>query len=105
MTKLGGLPCFLALALSVGVSVSSATISTNSAVVSPFPMQIVTCREDVDVDALLQEFQLSPRFIYRAINGFAAQFDGATIRALQVDGRVLAVEADGQSCRTSCSPQ
>jgi len=58
-------------------------------------MMIVTCREKADLDALLAEHQIQPRFIYRAINGFAAALPQAAIERLKHNPNVLAVEADG----------
>jgi hypothetical protein len=70
---------------------STTPVSTTN----PAAMQIVTCREDANRDAVIAEFHLTPRFVYRAINGFAARMDEATIQKLKADGRVLLVEADG----------
>ena len=64
------LACLLASAFS---AVATQLASTNSLVITPPPVQIVTCREDVDVDAFLKEFHLRPTFIYRGLNGFAAK--------------------------------
>ncbi len=47
---------------------SGAAVSTNSLVVTPPPMQIVTCRKDADPNALFEDFKLSPKFIYRVMD-------------------------------------
>src|ERR1035441_2433187 len=68
----------------------SAVVTTN------FPMQIVTCEDGVDVDALLKEHGVTPRHRYRyALNGFAAPLPPGIIEKLKHDKRVIAVEADG----------
>ena len=60
------------------------------------PVQIVTCRDDVDVDALLKENGITPTARYRyCLNGFAALMTPGLIAQLQQDSRVLYVEADG----------
>jgi hypothetical protein len=84
------LPCLLTFSSSAGI------VSANSVVTPPgLPLQIVTCREDVDLDALIAEFKFTPKFKYPFINGFAAPMDAATILQLKADGRILYVEADG----------
>jgi hypothetical protein len=56
----------------------------------------VTCREDVDVEGLIQEFGLAPTQVYHyALNGFAAPMGAATLQQLRQDRRILFVEADG----------
>ena len=61
-----------------------------------FPVQIVTCEDGVDVDALLKEHGVTPRHRYRyALNGFAAPLPPGIIEKLKHDKRVIAVEADG----------
>jgi subtilisin family serine protease len=74
-----------------------ATFSATAIVIStnPPPMQIVTCRPDANLDAVIADYKLTPLLVYRALNGFAAPMDAATIQQLQADGRVLFVEADG----------
>lgn len=59
------------------------------------PLQIVTCSDDVDLDALILEFKLVPKFIYRGLHGFAAPMDAAMIEKLKAHPCVLYVEADG----------
>ncbi len=60
------------------------------------PTQIVNCQDGVDVDALIKEYGLTPKYIYRyALNGFAAPMGSDTINRLHQDNRVLTVEADG----------
>src|SRR6266404_80648 len=76
-------------------SASASVVSTNP--VAP-PIQIVTCRDDVDTGALLKEFHIAlktPKHHYRALKGFAAPMDAAMIKRLKSDHRVLYVEADG----------
>lgn len=82
---------------SAALSASGATSPTNAAVfVSPeLPVQIVVCHEDADMDALLEEFQITPKFRYRAINGFAAPMDAGSVERLKEDPRISSVEADG----------
>jgi hypothetical protein len=49
-------------------SAFAATIITNNLFT-----QIVNCQDGVDVDALIKEYGLTPKYIYRcALNGFAA---------------------------------
>ena len=60
-----------------------------------YPLKIIMCRDGVDMDALLKNFQLVPAIKYDAINGFAALLDAAKIRNLKADRRILSVEADG----------
>ena len=77
---------------------ANAAVSTNSLIVAPPPLQLVTCHDDVDVDALLEEFHISvtnPNHIMRNLKIFAAPLDEAMIQRLKSDPRVLAVEADG----------
>jgi subtilisin family serine protease len=74
----------------LALSATAAVISTN-----PLPMQIVTCRKNTDMDALIAEYHLTPKFLYRPINAFAAPMDDPTIRQLRADARVQAVDADG----------
>ena len=81
--------CLLALALPLG---AAPAIPTNAPAAK---MMIVTCREDADLVALLAAHQIKPRFIYRAINGFAAALPEAAIEGLKHNQHVLAVEADG----------
>ena len=88
LNQLSLLLCLVALS-------TGAAVSTNALIVTPPPVQIVTCGEDVNVDALLQEFHLVPKFKYPFINGFAAPMDAAMIGKLKADGRILFVEADG----------
>src|SRR5690349_13393612 len=60
-----------------------------------FPLQIVTCTDDADIDKLILEFGLSPKFVFRSLNSFAATIDAATVLKLKADGRVIGVERDG----------
>jgi subtilisin family serine protease len=69
--------------------------STAATTTASLPLQIVTCSEDVDLDALILDFKLVPKFIYRGLHGFAAPMDAATIEKLKVHPSVLYVEADG----------
>ena len=74
-----------------GLAASPSAVVTNN-----LPMQIVCCQDGVDVDALIKEIGVTPKYVYRyALNGFAAPMDSATIKKLQSDSRVLTVEADG----------
>ena len=86
------------LLLIVPVSTSiPAQFSLVTVVVAPPVAQIVTLRAGVDVDGLVNEFNLKPSHVYRhALKGFAAPLDSATIERLKQDGRILAVEADGE---------
>jgi hypothetical protein len=46
---------------------------TANVITTNFPVQIVTCVDGVEVDALLKEHGVTPRHRYRyALNGFAA---------------------------------
>jgi len=92
-----------AMAVSTGIAVAQSELPAGAAgpnVVStnppPLETRIVTCQRGVDVDALVQEFGLTPSCIYRhALTGFAAPMDSAAIQRLKQDGRVRAVEKDG----------
>ena len=71
---------------------------TNSVEAGARPRQIVTCREDVDVDALLKEHRVTlkhPKHHLRAFKGFIAVMEPGLIRRLRADPRVVAVEEDG----------
>lgn len=74
--------------------------TANSVVIgttNPPPLQIVTLQAGVDVGAVIHEFNLQPKFIYRhALNGFAAAMDSATIGKLKQDDRIAAVSADAE---------
>lgn len=59
------------------------------------PMRIVTCEEGTDLDAVIAEFNLQPKFIYRPLFGFAAPMDAATVDRLKARRGVLFVEDDG----------
>lgn len=90
---------FFPLILSLLALSTSAALSPNSVVALPEPpLQIVTCRSDVDVDALLVEHQVqlrSPKDHLRSVKMFFAPLDNATVQRLKADPRVVAVEADG----------
>src|SRR5262245_22686394 len=75
----------------VGVA---ADVSTNAVEKKP-PLQIVTCREGTDVEALIQEYQFVPKFRYKSINGFAAAMADSTVQSLKADPRVMFVDTDG----------
>ncbi len=89
-------PCF-ALILLLLASGWRGFAAVPSAVVTDtnIPMQIVTCRDGVDVDALLTEHGIAPRHRYHALGGFAARIPPGLIERLRKDSRVEAVEADG----------
>jgi hypothetical protein len=60
------------------------------------PVQIVTCRDDVNVDGMIQEMGVAPIQVYKGgINGFAGPMAPAVADQLKHDPRVLFVEADG----------
>jgi len=61
-------PKLFPLLLCLAALSAGAAVSTNSLVVTPPPVQIVTCREDADLEALIAEFTLSPKFIYRVMD-------------------------------------
>jgi len=66
-------------------------------------MHILMLRAGVDADAVVQEFNLKPKFIYRhALNGFAAPMDSNTVERLKHDNRVRAV-GDNGDVRLACS--
>ncbi len=68
------------------------------AATNAYPLKIVTCREDVDVDALVAEFHITlqnPKHHLRNLKMFFATLDDAAIKKLKADPRVVAVEADG----------
>ena len=94
------LPNLLLLLLCVAVQSTGAAVAIAPSVVpaNAYPLHIVICREDVDTAALLEEFHItlkSPKHHFRALKGFAALLDAATIERLKDDPRVLCVEADG----------
>ncbi len=94
-----GLSRILPLLLCLVALSASAAVSTNSVVVTPEPpLQIVTCRDDADVDALLNEHQVklkNPNHNLRASKIFFAPLNSGMIQKLKRDPRVLAVEEDG----------
>jgi subtilisin len=49
----------------------------------------------MNVEALLREHGLTPKFRYRVLNGFAAPMAEAAVQRIKADPRVLFVEADG----------
>ncbi|NQT91370.1 MAG: S8 family serine peptidase [Lentisphaerae bacterium] len=56
---------------------------------------IVRVRENVDTDALVQAYGISPRFVYRkAVRGFAGRIPPGTLRRLENDVRVRDIVAD-----------
>lgn len=94
--------CLAAMAFSTSAAVSTnLPASTNTFVIAPinaYPLHIVTCREDVDLDALLAEFQIilqNPKHRLRGLKMFFALLDDGMIQRLKADPRVVAVEADG----------
>jgi subtilisin family serine protease len=96
---MNGLSRILPLLLCLVALSASAAVFTNSVVVTPEPpLQIVTCRDDADVDALLNEHQVklkNPNHHLRASKMFFAPLDKGMIQRLKHDPRVLAVEEDG----------
>ena len=68
---------------------------TLAVTVPPATMQIVMCRMDTDTEALIAEFGVKPKFIYRKLHGFAAPLDALAIAKLKSDARIRSVEADG----------
>ncbi len=79
---------------------SAASTSTNTgdsaAALAGTRPYIVSCRRGVDLEELLKQHTLTPRFTYRhAINGFAAHISPEITERLKGDSRVLAVEPDG----------
>jgi subtilisin family serine protease len=93
MKRLLGLFALLAALAAIAAPVQSTVVTTKP---PPVSSQIVTCVKTTDVDSLVAEYGLKPRFIYhRAINGFAAPIDDSTVKRLQSDPRVLFVEPDG----------
>ncbi len=76
-------------------SAGAAPVYSPPAATNPPSMQIVTCRDGVDLAALLAEFQIVPTFRWDFLPGFAAPMDAATIRKLKAHDCILAVEADG----------
>jgi hypothetical protein len=106
----GHLRRFAIIFLLAGCIGHAAVVPTNSAVVTTnaYPLQIVTCRKDVDTEALLKEFHItlkSPKHHFHALKGFAALLDDATIKKLKADPRVLFVEADGPASVSGPPPQ
>lgn len=87
----------IALAVCVAALSGSAAVMPTNAVIAAAPgmQHIVTCREDVDTDALLKELHIKPKHHYRGLKGFAAPMEAGMIRRLKADPRVLFVEADG----------
>src|SRR6266404_4129609 len=81
------------------IGVANGTVTTTN----PPPMHILMLRAGVDADAVVQEFNLKPKFIYRhALNGFAAPMDSNTVERLKHDNRVRAV-GDNGDVRLACS--
>src|SRR5689334_478226 len=65
-------------------------------VTNPPPSHIVMLKADASVDALVSQFSLQPKFVYRhALNGFAAAIDSATLAKLKADARVVSVGENG----------
>lgn len=95
--------CLLASVLSAcaAVSTNSSASIADALSVAPtnaYPLHIVTCHDDVDVDALLAEHQVqlqSPKHKLAKLKMFFVPPDAALIQRLKADPRVLAVEADG----------
>lgn len=108
--------CFLALALNQAPAAphdatkaikaapaASAAVDTNAPAVvpaNPYPLHIVTLREDADVvmDDVLREHQLKlkkPKHKLQKLKMFFAELDDKAIKKLKADPRVVAVEADG----------
>ncbi len=87
----------------LGIAVTHASVASTStntddsaAAFAGTRPYIVTCRRGVDLEGILRQHKLTPRFTYRhAINGFAAQLGPETAERLKGDSRVLAVEPDG----------
>ena len=52
------------------------------------------CHDGTDLDALIAEFELKPKFIYRALGGFAAPMDEATAKKLRAHECVECVDED-----------
>src|SRR5439155_9829360 len=68
--------------------------ATNSA--AP-PLQIVMCREGVDLEGLIREHKLTPKpkHVWWKLKGFAAPMDEHAVQRLKSDSRVRSVEPDG----------
>ena len=95
------LPLLCLAALGFGQSSSAVTVMTNAPV-----SQIVTLRAGVDVDGLIQEFNLHPAFIYRrALHGFAAALDSAASEQLKQDPRVLTLAAGKAASIVTLKPE
>jgi subtilisin family serine protease len=94
---LASITCAAALST---LAVSGESISTGSRLftnVTSASAQIVTCRPEVDLDALIKELGLQPRFVYRhALQGFSASITPGTINTLKQDSRIRTVEPDGK---------
>jgi hypothetical protein len=66
--RFGKMSVLLFVLLVLSKSPAFAVVITNN-----FPPQIVNCQDGVDVDALIKEYSLTPKYIFRyALNGFAA---------------------------------
>jgi len=63
-----GVPKLFPLLLCLAALSAGAAVPTNSLVVTPPPVQIATCRKDADLNALFEDFKLSPKFIYRVMD-------------------------------------
>ena len=58
---------------------------------------IVELRDDVDVDAFVDEHYIEPATPLPIIHGFAAELRPATLVALEADARVERLTADGET--------
>jgi subtilisin family serine protease len=86
---------FVVLLLCLVAGSASAAISTNAPVPGQPPLHIVTLRKGTDLEGLLREHGVAPKFRWRKLGGFAAPLSEAQIQRLKADPRVLFVEKDG----------
>jgi subtilisin len=75
---------------------ANAVVASTNAPAARLPLQIITCRKGVDMEALMHELGLTPKFRYCHFNSFAGPMPQAISQKLKTDPRVLFVEADGQ---------
>ena len=93
---LGVLSCLAALAGGTNLPPAPGTSLVVTAHPQPGPVQIVTYRDEVDVDGMIRELGVAPIQVYKGgLNGFAAPMTPAMADQLKHDPRVLFVEPDG----------